>query len=186
MATKALAQPLRALALLGEEAQKQFEELVNEDLSVLRKQGFYHAAKFFRSIPEELTYRLQDYLGDYRIKIKLFALRYRDIGNFAPPEIAESLENFNESLKLGENPWPQIIIREEGKRVIYLYVLPLRMKKTCLPCHGPQIPFKAELRELYPEDQAQKLKLGDLRGALVLEIAPEALNRFASKLSKSP
>ncbi|NPB09877.1 MAG: DUF3365 domain-containing protein [Thermodesulfobacteria bacterium] len=185
-AVQGWAQPLKSLGLIGNRVQERFETLVQEDLSLLEKEGFYEAAKFFRNFPRELTYWTQDYVGDYRVKVELFALQYRDIGNLAPPEVAESLENFLESLRLGEEPLPQIIIRERGEKIFYLYVLPLKVKKSCLPCHGSRIRFQEELRELYPEDQARELKVGDLRGALVIEIAPEALNRFASKLSKSP
>ncbi len=179
-------QPLRDLGILGERARERFNEMVKEDLEILQKNGFYQAAKYFRTIPEELTYWLQDFVGDYRVRVKLLALSYRNIGNLAPPMVAESLESFRTSLKLGDTPLPQIIIQEGDRGVEYLYVLPLRVKASCLPCHGPHSPYASSIEELYPEDQALGLALGSLRGALVIEIAPEALNRFASRPSKNP
>ena len=46
------------------------------------------------------------------------------------------------------------------------YVEPIRTINLCINCHGPAVEEEllAEIRSLYPEDQATGFKVGDLRG----------------------
>lgn len=46
------------------------------------------------------------------------------------------------------------------------YVEPIRAAAFCMSCHGPSVEpeLMAEIRSLYPEDQATGFKVGDLRG----------------------
>jgi len=55
----------------------------------------------------------------------------------------------------------------------YKYYKPLLInKKVCLKCHGGAIDpkLKAKLDTLYPTDQARGYEMGDLRGAIVVDI----------------
>jgi hypothetical protein len=60
---------------------------------------------------------------------------------------------------------PVILTRGDGDLAA---LLPIRLQKGCLTCHGPQdqIPeeVKTALAELYPEDEATGFNEGDLRG----------------------
>lgn len=57
-------------------------------------------------------------------------------------------------------------------RAVYLrdgrigYVEPIRVIHLCVSCHGPSVEpeLLAEVRSLYPEDQATGFRVGDLRG----------------------
>ncbi len=52
----------------------------------------------------------------------------------------------------------------EGDRIGY--VEPIRAIHLCVSCHGPNVDpeLLAEVRSLYPEDQATGFRVGDLRG----------------------
>lgn len=69
----------------------------------------------------------------------------------------------------------QIIQTEFGPSSLYMQ--PITIQKACLQCHGssdtihPEVAKK--LNTLYPQDQATGYKEGDLRGAVVVEIALE-------------
>ena len=54
------------------------------------------------------------------------------------------------------------------------YVEPIRVQAMCLACHGAKIapPVAAQLKELYPDDEATGFAEGDFRGLFWVEIAP--------------
>ncbi len=56
---------------------------------------------------------------------------------------------------------------------------PLVMQQLCLQCHGDPSGFseglQAKLAQLYPEDQAVGYELGDLRGAICVDLDRRAL-----------
>lgn len=63
------------------------------------------------------------------------------------------------------------IVEVDGKRV-FRYMKAIPTGQICLKCHGgkevsPAV--EARLKELYPNDKARGFKVGDIRGAFVLE-----------------
>jgi len=66
---------------------------------------------------------------------------------------------------------------QQGQRV-YRYMRPIMLAMPlCLECHGDSQNIKPEVRRLirqnYPNDKATGYKLGDLRGAFSITIAPK-------------
>ena len=82
-------------------------------------------------------------------------------------KVLEALQTLNEAhVKL---PAHLVQKTEQG----YRYYKPLLInKKVCLKCHGTDIApkLKAELDKKYPTDKARGYKMGDLRGAIVVDI----------------
>ena len=64
------------------------------------------------------------------------------------------------------------VVMSDGKNGSRYY-RPLPTAATCLSCHGPAesipVPVAASLREFYPRDEAIGFKVGELRGAIVVE-----------------
>lgn len=52
------------------------------------------------------------------------------------------------------------------------YVEPIQAASFCMSCHGPSVEpeLLAEIRSLYPEDQATGFRVGDLRGVFWVEM----------------
>jgi len=67
------------------------------------------------------------------------------------------------------HPEQKSYFKQEGD--IYYYARPLRIKKSCLKCHGKKEEAIKSIREKY--DTAYNYKLGDLRGLLNIRIKKE-------------
>lgn len=67
---------------------------------------------------------------------------------------------------------PQVTLRREGE--VTRYYQPLVVQELCLKCHGNPATFPAELTSvlasLYPEDTATGYAVGDLRGAIRVDV----------------
>lgn len=70
-------------------------------------------------------------------------------------------------------PEPEVAIRRVGETIRYYQ--PLAIAEVCLKCHGDPATFPKELgailAEKYPHDAATGYALGDLRGAIRVDIA---------------
>ena len=86
--------------------------------------------------------------------------RLRNSANQAPPWIAD--------LQATE---PRVYLGPDGEMGV---TLPIKTKKMCLSCHGPETELKPalveKLAELYPDDQATGFAEGDLRGQFWVEL----------------
>jgi len=63
------------------------------------------------------------------------------------------------------------VVEENGQKV-FRYMKAIPTGKICLKCHGGEevsAEVAAKLDELYPSDKARGFKVGDIRGAFVLE-----------------
>lgn len=104
------------------------------------------------------------------LSVKRISLKERSPANIPSVEQAKVLASMQQLLQ--QKTLPEYIIEEGPKG--YTYYKPLVIKKeACLKCHGdisknPEL--SAFLKEHYPEDKATGYKMGDLRGAIIVEI----------------
>lgn len=137
----------------------------------IKTNGLLSAAKFCNSNALTLTeeVNLRQIQG---ISIKRISLKERNSANTPKADEAAVLKSMQKMLEKKE--LPEYMIEEEGKR--YKYYKPLVIKKeACLKCHGdmsknPEL--NAFILEAYPQDKARGYKMGDLRGAVLVEIRP--------------
>jgi len=135
----------------------------------IKTNGLIQAAKFCNSNALTLTeeVNLRQVQG---ISVKRISLQERNSANTPKADEIAILESMQKMLDKKE--LPEYIIEEEGKT--YKYYKPLVIKKeVCLKCHG-DILKNTELndfiKEAYPQDKATGYKMGDLRGAVLVEI----------------
>ena len=104
------------------------------------------------------------------ISVKRTSLKERNPENLPQDDERKVLEQMQNMLK--GKKLPAYILKKENKT--YKYYKPLVIKnQTCLACHGdistnPEL--SAFMKEHYPEDKATGYKMGELRGAIVVEI----------------
>ncbi len=167
--------------LLSEETPKNIidagDKLSKELLSKLgsklvhevKTNGLLSAAEFCNSNALTLTEEVNLHQVE-GISVKRISLQERNSANKAKADEAAVLESMQEMLE--KNTLPAYVITKEAKT--YKYYKPLIIKKDlCLKCHG-DISKNSELNqfilEAYPEDKATGYKMGDLRGAVLVEI----------------
>jgi hypothetical protein len=106
-------------------------------------------------------------------KIRRTALRWRNPDNRPDSSLQALLIQWDKEIKAGIVPQPRFLDGIHGPK---RYVAPIILKPLCLNCHGdPSLgevapETLAEIRRLYPEDKALGFKVGDLRGAWVVEV----------------
>lgn len=100
--------------------------------------------------------------------------RPRNPANAPDPWEAKVLARFAAQVRDGANPgklvFSEVLKGTKGKRVFRL-MKGIPMGGMCLTCHGPS-PSKAvraQLKRLYPRDQATGYRPGQLRGAFTLK-----------------
>lgn len=100
------------------------------------------------------------------------ALRWRNPANRPDSVLTEILTQWESEIQNGVVPQPRFAQAPNGHE---RYVAPIILKPLCLNCHGnPETgevtpETLAEIHRLYPEDHALGFKVGDLRGAWVIE-----------------
>lgn len=104
------------------------------------------------------------------ISVKRISLKERNPSNIPSEDEVKALEKMQRLLD--EKSLPGYIVEEDFRT--YKYYKPLVIKKeVCLKCHGDlsKTPEVANfIKESYPEDKATGYKMGDLRGAILVEI----------------
>ncbi len=103
--------------------------------------------------------------------LKRVSVHNRNPQNLASDEETKILVRWNH-LKEAKKPLPEyeIVPQSDGG---YLYYQPIVIKNPlCLQCHGKKIPSKVAkaINTLYPDDNAKRYKMGDLRGMIVVGI----------------
>jgi len=145
------------------------EQLSTKLKHEVQTNGIVQAAKFCNKNALTLTeeVNLRQVQG---ISVKRISLQERNRANTPKTDEALVLESMQKMLE--EKTLPEYIIEEEGKT--YKYYKPLIIKKElCLKCHGniSENPELSEfIKESYPQDKATGYKMGDLRGAILVEI----------------
>ncbi len=154
----------------GEKVSQELMKTLSSKLQYeIKENGLIQAAAFCNinalTLTEEVN--LHQVQG---VSIRRISLKERNAANTPSADekkVLESMQNMLEKKQL-----PPYLVEHEGKR--YKYYKPLVIKKeACLKCHG-DISTNPELsqfmKEHYPFDKAQGYKMGDLRGAMVVEI----------------
>ncbi len=105
--------------------------------------------------------------------LRRVSLKNRNPNNAARGWVKNVLEDFEQKKAAGADPKTlefQQVVSEDGKPVLR-YVKAIPTQKLCLTCHGSDLPedVAAKLKALYPEDKATGFKVGDIRGAFVVE-----------------
>ncbi len=99
--------------------------------------------------------------------VRRTTLKPRNPGNAPDPADEKVLKMLESATSLPEEhiEWTEGIAR---------YYKPLMIREVCLNCHGPKENFVPELTDalakLYPGDQANGYKLGDLRGVIRVDV----------------
>ncbi len=105
-------------------------------------------------------------------KIGRTALKLRNPENKPDAFELKVLQEFEKQRANGADPKKlayKEIVNVDGKRV-FRFMKAIPTGKVCLNCHGTEIKddVRAQLKDLYPEDQATGFKIGDIRGAFTL------------------
>lgn len=154
----------------GNKLSKELMTKLSSELShEIKNNGLLSAAKFCNSNALTLTeeVNLHQVQG---ISVKRISLKERNSANRPKADEAAVLKSMQKMLNKKE--LPEYIVEQEGKT--YKYYKPLVIKKeVCLKCHGdintsPEL--DAFIKEAYPDDKATGYKMGDLRGAILVEI----------------
>lgn len=100
--------------------------------------------------------------------------RVRNPGNAPTGWQGEALAGFARAVAAGGTPSEQVFVQREGlpAGTALRLARAIEVEAPCLACHGTQIaePVAAALRQHYPGDAATGFSLGDLRGALWVEV----------------
>ena len=164
------------------------------DTAGLRAQGLTVIQKFFTALKDELRAGMKKggpvaAIQVCRVRAPAIARRVggaggwqvgrtsdrlRNPANAPDPWEAKVLAGFAAQSRAGKNPgklvYSEVITDAQGKRVFRL-MKGIKMGGGCLTCHGPS-PSKAvraQLKRLYPRDQATGYRPGRLRGAFTLQ-----------------
>jgi hypothetical protein len=101
-------------------------------------------------------------------------VRVRNPANAPQPWQRTVLESFEKQLAAGAKPeeLEHFELHADGSAH---YLRAIVTQPVCLVCHGETLSpdVQAAVDELYPHDQATGFRLGDLRGAFVIEWVPE-------------
>jgi hypothetical protein len=154
----------------GEKVSKELLKQLGSKLKhKMQTEGILEAANFCNANAMTLTeeVNLHQLKG---ISAKRTSLKERNPANKAKPEEITVLKQMQALHEKKELP-PYIVTHKEKT---YTYYKPLVIKKgLCLQCHG-DINKNEELasffKKHYPEDHATGYQMGDLRGAIVVEI----------------
>ncbi|NPA30182.1 MAG: DUF3365 domain-containing protein [Epsilonproteobacteria bacterium] len=155
---------------IGNKASKKLLKTLGGNLKKHMKAGGpADALAFCAANAADLTAKVDRELGK-KVTIKRITLKPRNPANEAKGEekaILKALETLNyNGVKL-----PKHLVQKTASG--YRYYKPLVIKKqVCLKCHGPNIApkLKAVIDKHYPTDKARGYKMGDLRGAIVVDI----------------
>ena len=100
------------------------------------------------------------------------SLKYRNPDNAPDAWERKVLEQFEERKANGEDPKQMVYaeVAEDGGTKIFRFMKAIPTGPVCLACHGEKIDaaVEAEIRVLYPDDQARGFNAGDIRGAFTI------------------
>ena len=96
------------------------------------------------------------------------ALKLRNPGNAPDEAKIQIMKEFSSTLASGGKAPEHFQVYAEGGA---LYMKAIVLQEKCLGCHGSQLAPEVTdtIAQHYPEDQATGFKVGDLRGAFVVQ-----------------
>ena len=112
------------------------------------------------------------------IAVRRVGTRVRNPANTPDSLEAAVLNAFQADLAAGRLPADTTVLETlAGGHTRLRYLRPVRVQEPCLTCHGPAagIPdsVRAILAQRYPNDQATGYAVGDLRGAVSVQVAQD-------------
>ena len=162
-----------AIKKIGDTAARQLLKTLGGNLKKhLKAGGPKEALRFCAGNAYTLTDKVDKSLGD-NISVKRISRRYRNPLNAPDSEETAVLRIFDQ-MKKNRVAMPDALVQNLGNGT-YKYYKPLMINKhVCLKCHGNVRKDDPELytaiKSLYPDDRAMNYSMGDLRGAIVVEI----------------
>ncbi|KAF1711374.1 hypothetical protein CSC70_05550 [Pseudoxanthomonas kalamensis DSM 18571] len=100
--------------------------------------------------------------------------RNRNPGQAAQDWQLETLQQFQQAVAAGEPAAAQLRVQRDGlpDGVSLRMMRGIATEPPCLACHGSAVaaPVQAAIRAHYPDDAATGFEVGDLRGALWVEV----------------
>ena len=111
-------------------------------------------------------------INKQHIEVKTVSDNPRNIKNMADKYELLAIKNFK------NNPQKKEYFKDFGK--FYEYAIPLKIKPSCLSCHGKTDDAPEFIRENYKK--AYGYKVGDIRGVLSIKIPKFHMQKYFSKL----
>lgn len=161
----------RTLEAAREAVHRYKERLKGQLQSALKSDGPANAISLCQTISPDLVTELAD---TFSFEVGRTALKLRNPENAPGPWELEVLRQFQEKTAGGAEPEKleqhTIVTTAEGDRV-FRYMRGIKTGEMCLACHGSELKpdVKAELVRYYPDDKATGYRVGDLRGAFVVQ-----------------
>ncbi len=148
-----------------------FTRLKGELQSAMKAGGPVNAIEVCKLKAPKITAEVSNQTG---WRVARTSLKNRSPANAPTAWEKKVLEDFEARKAAGADPKTldhAEIAEVDGKRV-FRYMKAIPTGQICLKCHGgkevsPAV--EARLKELYPNDKARGFKVGDIRGAFVLE-----------------
>ena len=140
--------------------------------AVLKESGPTAAVEYCNIAAIDITDRISASKG---IIIKRTSLKVRNEGNLATSWEKDILNRFEKRKKLGDSiksiDYKEVYVDNNNKS-FFRYMKAIPTGKVCLTCHGSTINpnLRTKINELYPEDKAYDYKIGDIRGAFIVQI----------------
>jgi hypothetical protein len=127
--------------------------------------------------------------SDNRISLRRVSKRPRNEDNLAHSYETDVLNEFG---ALDHPLKKRVIWNQYNDDCQFHYFKPIRVKTSCLLCHGTMRdvpkPVRQNLRDLYRNDRAFDYQVGDLIGMYVLSIAlpknADSLHQFLARIDK--
>ncbi|GAA6153561.1 Tll0287-like domain-containing protein [Pseudoteredinibacter isoporae] len=157
----------------------QFSQSVSKQLASSLKQTLMDAIKHgglsggieqCRIVAPNISARLQKQHPSKLISAGRTSLKIRNPNNQATPWQEIQLRDFDQSSSLGHKPAYRYRFVNLNGRYALEYMSPIPTQGLCLNCHGEQLSPEVldTLKTLYPNDQAQGYRAGDIRGAFII------------------
>ena len=140
--------------------------------AVLKESGPTAAVEYCNIAAIDITDRIS---ASKSIIIKRTSLKVRNEGNLATSWEKDILNRFEKRQKLGESiksiDYKEVYV-DNNNKPFFRYMKAIPTGKVCLTCHGSTInpDLRTKINELYPEDKAYDFKVGDIRGAFIVQI----------------
>jgi len=166
----------KILALSNQVTKKVSKNLIKTLVGDIKAKGFAQAASEWSKSLGIIKATGDSFNKGLEIKRTTFI--YRNPDN-QPDEIeAPALKYLQETYPSPQKGAYYIQKITDAGDTYYRYYKPMYVGKKCLNCHSETMgdDVKAVLAEKYPQDKADKMKLGDFRAAMRIQIPAAALN----------
>ena len=158
---------VKYIKMLGKALKQNVGKNLKEDPSGVQAAEF--CSKKAKEIAKEVS---KDFPKN--IKVRRVALKYRNENNKPDSVDKKVLEEMEAALKAQTLKKKPKVVDVNGTKRVYV---PLIVEKACTKCHGDLDKMNPKVKDIiskaYPNDKAVGFKVGDLRGAVVAEIAPK-------------